>query len=163
MLRISLRGFSTHKFRVILTVISVALGVALMAGTYVLTDTINASYSKLVGSAYAGESVVITPSAPLGDNNSAQISPLSTSMLAKVRQVVGVSQADGEVITNATLLNRRGHALAPAGFSYVASTEPAPFQVLSAVQGHLPTGPGKPQSTSQPPLRNGFISATSSR
>jgi putative ABC transport system permease protein len=64
MLRISLRGFSTHKFRVILTVISVALGVALMAGTYVLTDTINASYSKLVGSAYAGESVVITPSAP---------------------------------------------------------------------------------------------------
>jgi putative ABC transport system permease protein len=143
MLRVSLRGFSSHKFRVILTTISVALGVALMAGTYILTDTINASYSKLVGSAYAGESVVITPGAPLGDSNSAQISPLSAAMLAKVKQVPGVSQAAGAIITNATILNGHGHALGSAGFSYVASTEPSPFEVLDAVHGHLPTGPGE--------------------
>jgi putative ABC transport system permease protein len=143
MLRVCLRGFSAHKFRVVLTALSVTLGVALMAGTYILTDTISASYSKLVGSAYTGESVVITPAAPLGDNNSAQISPLSAAMLAKVRQVPGVSQADGAIITNASLLNQRGDALGAAGFSYVASTEPAPFQVLDAVHGHLPTGPGE--------------------
>ena len=143
MLRVCLRGFSSHKFRVILTTISVALGVALMAGTYILTDTINASYSKLVGSAYAGESVVITPGAPLGDSNSAQISPLSAAMLAKVKQVPGVSQAAGAIITNATILNGHGHALGTAGFSYAASTEPSPFEVLDAVHGHLPTGPGE--------------------
>ena len=111
MLRVSLRGLSSHKFRVVLTAISVALGVALMAGTYILTDTINASYTKLVGAAYSGESVVITPSAPLGDNNSAQISPVSAAMLDKVRHVPGVAEADGQIITSATLLDARGKAL----------------------------------------------------
>ena len=143
MLRISLRTFSAYKFRVVLTAISVALGVALMAGTYVLTDTINASYTKLVGAAYSGESVIITPSAPLGDNNSAQISPVSAAMLAKVRHVPGVAEADGEIITSATLLNGHGVALGTAGFTYVAGTEPAPFEVLTAAHGHLPTGPGE--------------------
>ncbi len=143
MLRLSLRSFASHKLRVVLTTISVALGVALMAGTYILTDTINASYSKLVGAAYAGESVVITPSAPLGDNNSAQISPVSAAILAKVRQVPGVAAADGEIIANAGLLNTSGHALGTAGFTYVAGTEPPPFQVLDAAHGHLPTGPGE--------------------
>ena len=143
MLRVSLRGLSAHKFRVILTAISVAVGVALMAGTYILTDTINASYAKLVGAAYSGESVVITPSAPLGDNNSAQISPVTTAMLTKVRSVPGVAAADGEIITNATLLSGRGDALGTAGFTYVAGTEPAPFEVLAAAHGRLPTGPGE--------------------
>jgi putative ABC transport system permease protein len=143
MLRVSLRSLASHKLRVVLTTISVALGVALMAGTYILTDTINASYSRLVGAAYAGESVVITPSAPLGDSNSAQISPVSAAMLAKVRQVPGVAAADGEIITNASLLNKSGHALGTAGFTYVAGTEPAPFMVLDAAHGRLPTGPGE--------------------
>ncbi len=143
MLRVSLRGLSSHKFRVVLTAISVALGVALMAGTYILTDTINASYTKLVGAAYSGESVVITPSAPLGDNNSAQISPVSAAMLDKVRHVSGVAEADGQIITSATLLDARGKALGTAGFTYVAGTEPAPFQVLEATHGRLPTGPGE--------------------
>jgi putative ABC transport system permease protein len=143
MLRLSLRSFSAHKLRVVLTIISVALGVALMAGTYILTDTINASYSELIGAAYAGESVVITPSSPLGDNNSAQISPVTSTMLAKVRQVPGVAKANGEIITSATLLNGSGHALGTAGFTYVAGTEPPPFQVLDAARGRLPTGPGE--------------------
>ena len=143
MLRVSLRGFSVHKLRVVLTATAVALGVALMAGTYILTDTINASYTKLVAAAYAGESVVISPSQPLGDNNSAQISPLSAETLTKVKQVPGVAAADGEIIANATLLGGRGHALGTAGFTYVAGTEPPPFQVLDAAQGRLPAGPGE--------------------
>ena len=36
-----LRGFSQRKLRALLTGIAIALGVALMAGTYILTDTIN--------------------------------------------------------------------------------------------------------------------------
>ncbi|HXW79648.1 MAG TPA: ABC transporter permease [Acidimicrobiales bacterium] len=143
MLRVSLRNLLSHKLRVCLTVFAVALGVALMAGTYILTDTINASYSKLVGAAYSGESVVISPSAPLGDNNSAQISPLSQATLAEVRQIPGVARASGDVIANATLLNANGKALGTAGFTYVASTEPPPFQDLEATQGRLPTRPGE--------------------
>ncbi len=143
MLQVSLRNLLSHKLRVCLMVFAVALGVALMAGTYILTDTINASYSNLVGAAYSGESVVISPSAPLGDKNSAQISPVSGAMLAQVREVPGVARASGDVIASATLLNSDGKALGTAGFTYVASTEPPPFQDLDATRGRLPTGPGE--------------------
>ncbi len=45
MLKLVLRGFMQRKLRVLLTGIAIALGVALMAGTYVLTDTINQSFA----------------------------------------------------------------------------------------------------------------------
>ena len=35
------RGFFSRKLRAVLTGIAVALGVALMSGTYILTDTID--------------------------------------------------------------------------------------------------------------------------
>ena len=41
MLTLVLRGFVQRKLRVLLTAVAIALGVALMAGTYILTDTIN--------------------------------------------------------------------------------------------------------------------------
>ena len=44
MVALVLRGFMQRKLRVLLTGIAIALGVALMAGTYVLTDTINRSF-----------------------------------------------------------------------------------------------------------------------
>ncbi len=64
-------------------------------------------------------------------------------MLAKVRHIPGVAEADGEIITSATLLNGHGAALGTAGFTYVAGTEPAPFDVLTAAHGRLPSGPGE--------------------
>ena len=45
MLALVLRGFLQRKLRVLLTGIAIALGVALMAGTYILTDTINHSFA----------------------------------------------------------------------------------------------------------------------
>jgi len=66
MLRLVLRGFLQRKLRVALTGISIALGVALMAGTYVLTDTINQSFAGIFGAANRGNSVVISPTETLG-------------------------------------------------------------------------------------------------
>ena len=137
MLRVSLRSFSAHKLRVVLTTISVALGVALMAGTYILTDTINASYSQLLGAAYSGESVVVTPSSPLGDNDTAQISPVSTAMLAK-SPGRGRRQSERRDNYRRHALRCERKCVGTAGFTYVAGTEPPPFQVLDATQGHLP-------------------------
>ncbi len=66
MLTLVLRGFVQRKLRVLLTAIAIALGVALMAGTYILTDTINHAFSEVFGSAYANKSVVVTEKETLG-------------------------------------------------------------------------------------------------
>ena len=53
--RIAIRGLRERRARTIFTLIAVVLGVALISGTFVLTDTISKSFDKLV--ATAGENV----------------------------------------------------------------------------------------------------------
>ena len=53
--RIAIRGLRERKARTIFTLLAVVLGVALISGTFVLTDTISKSFDKLV--ATAGENV----------------------------------------------------------------------------------------------------------
>ena len=60
MTRIALRGLLSRKLRTSLTALAVVLGIAMVAGTYVLTDTINKSFNTLMASARAGTSAVIS-------------------------------------------------------------------------------------------------------
>ena len=53
--RIALRGLRERKARTFFTLAAVVLGVALISGTFVLTDTISKSFDHLV--ATAGENV----------------------------------------------------------------------------------------------------------
>ena len=66
------RGFVQRKLRVLLTAIAIALGVALMAGTYILTDTINNSFAGIFQTANEGHDVVITPAQTLGQQGAAR-------------------------------------------------------------------------------------------
>ena len=143
MLRASWRGFVAHKLRLALTMVAVALGVALMAGTYILTDTINASYGQLVGAAFAGQSVVISPAQPLGAGNGAQISPMTGATVAKVRGVAGVAKAAGQILGSVSILDDKGTPLGTSSADFVTAVVPPPFEVLDAVRGRLPTNAGQ--------------------
>src|SRR6202042_2177349 len=102
MTKLVLRGFAQRKLRVALTAIAIALGVALMAGTYILTDTINQSFAGIFQTANSGNSVVISPTETLGRETRAQISPITDALLAQVRATPGVAQAAGTIFTPAT-------------------------------------------------------------
>jgi len=105
MRRLVLRGFLQRKLRVVLTAIAIALGVALMAGTYILTDTINQSFAGIFKTAAKGDSVVVTPTETLGNQTRSQTSPITEQMLARVRGVPGVAKAAGGIFTTATFLD----------------------------------------------------------
>ncbi|MEQ1788671.1 MAG: ABC transporter permease, partial [Acidimicrobiales bacterium] len=55
MLRVTLRSFWEHKRRLVSTVVAIVLGVAFMAGTFVLTDTLDQVFDDLF--AEAGDEV----------------------------------------------------------------------------------------------------------
>jgi putative ABC transport system permease protein len=139
MIAVVLRGFLQRKLRVALTAIAIALGVALMAGTYVLTDTINSSFASIFRTANKGSDVVITPRQALGSNVRSQVSPITEAMLARVRAVPGVAKAAGAIFTEGTFLNTHGKRLtttnAPA---FVASELPKPFKAFSPIAGGFP-------------------------
>jgi putative ABC transport system permease protein len=137
MLTLVLRGFVQRKVRVLLTAIAIALGVALMAGTYILTDTINHAFSEVFGTAYANKSVVVSEKETLGGS---QASSLTETTLARVRAVPGVAAASGDISTSAALLTISGKRLTSGGsFGLVDALQPPRFEAFTATLGHLPS------------------------
>ena len=61
MIALTLRGLADRKLRSALTAIAVLLGVAMIAGTYVLTDQIRSGFTELERSIYAGVDVQVRP------------------------------------------------------------------------------------------------------
>ena len=60
----TLRGMIAHKLRLVLTTASIALGVAFLSGTLVLTDTMGLAFEQLFGKVSAGTDVVVRTEAP---------------------------------------------------------------------------------------------------
>ena len=58
MLTLSLRNLLVHKLRLLLTIATVAVGVAFVSGTFVLSDTMNRAFDEL----YSGLSAQSPPS-----------------------------------------------------------------------------------------------------
>ncbi len=132
-----LRGFMQRKLRVLLTAIAIALGVALMAGTYILTDTINHAFAEVFGAAYAKKAVVVTEKETLGGS---EVSVLNEATLARARAVSGVAAASGAISTRAALLTTGGKRLTSGGASgLVDALQPARFESFTAAEGHLPS------------------------
>ncbi|GAA3204028.1 ABC transporter permease [Actinocorallia longicatena] len=59
MTKVTLRNLAAHKLRLVLTALSVILGVAFVAGTLTFTDTVTKSFDDLVGSFGKNTSAVV--------------------------------------------------------------------------------------------------------
>ncbi len=142
MSKLVLRGFLQRKLRVLLTGIAIALGVALMAGTYILTDTINHSFAGIFQTANKGNDVVVSPSEELGHEITSEVSPISEAMLARVRATAGVAEAAGAIFSRVTFLNTHGKRLTTGGApAFAASIVPPRFNAFRPVAGRFPSGP----------------------
>ncbi len=144
MLALVLRGFAQRKLRVLLTAVAVALGVALMAGTYLLTDTINHSFAGIFETANRNKDVVITPTLTLGRGTSPETTPIDKAMVERVRATPGVAQAAGGIFSPATLLDEHRKRLTTgAAPGFVASVPPARFSSTTLARGRRPLTAGE--------------------
>ena len=64
MLTVALKGLAGRKVRALLTAIAIVLGVAMISGTYVLTDTINSGFNTIVINSYKNADVIVTGKPP---------------------------------------------------------------------------------------------------
>src|SRR3954451_18533762 len=99
MIRTTLKGLLAHKFRLMTTALAVMLGVAFMAGTFVLTDTVNKTFDDLFASVYRGTDAFVRTEASFNgvQNTGVQRGRIDASVLDTVRQVSGVRVAEGTV------------------------------------------------------------------
>jgi putative ABC transport system permease protein len=139
----ALRGLLLRKLRTALTAIAIVLGVAMISGTYVLTDSISSAFNSIFTQSYRGTDAVISGKSAftLGNNGTTTEPAFAQSLLPKVRALPDVAAAIGGVGGNAHLIGRNGKAIvfggAPnLGFS-VDPSQPR-FNSLSLVSGSWP-------------------------
>ena len=65
----TLRSMVAHKLRLVLTTASIALGVAFLAGTLVLTDTMGLAFDQLFGKVSSGTDAVVRTEAPYTESD----------------------------------------------------------------------------------------------
>ena len=109
MFRATLKSLFARKVRLALTTLSIVLGVGFVAGTFVLTDTMNAAFDQLFKQASVGIDVVVraqsafTPQDQGGATD--QREPIAGSVLPLVEAVNGVASASGEVTGTAQMID----------------------------------------------------------
>ncbi len=114
MLRTTLKSLRAHWLRLLLTGLSVMIGVAFVSGTFVFTDTINATFDNLFADSFAGTDVVVQAEAEFAPGFTGP-PPVDESLLDLVRSVDGVAVAEGSVFGFAQLVDKEGNAIAPTG------------------------------------------------
>ncbi len=111
------RGMLAHKLRLALTTASIALGVAFLAGTLVLTDTMNLAFDQLFGKVSSGTDAVVRTKAAYTQSEGTGTShaPISEKVIASVSDVDGVRAAEGSVSGYALLTDNDGEAILTNG------------------------------------------------
>ena len=142
MIRVALRGMARRKLRTALTAIAIVLGVALITGTYVLTDSIKGAFGGIFTSVYRGTDATVTGKSAfdLSDSGTTTAPPFAQSLLPRIRRLPDVAHAVGGVGGNAHLvLNGKVVHFGGApnlGFS-VDPTQPE-LNTLTLVDGNWP-------------------------
>jgi putative ABC transport system permease protein len=141
-IKIALKGLARRKLRAALTAIAIVLGVALITGTYVLTDSIKGAFGGIFTSVYRGTDATVTGKSAfdLSSDSNTTAPPFSETLLPVIRNLPDVADAVGGVGGNAHLV-LGGKVVhfggAPnLGFS-VDPTQPE-LNSLSLVQGSWP-------------------------
>ena len=149
MIAVALKGILGRKFRTVLTALAIVLGVSMISGTYILTDTINAAFTKVLDSSYKNADAVISGKVAFENNNSdTETTPaFSDSVLTKVKQLPDTAAAAGAVSDQLKLINRDGKVISTGGGEAIATSVDPPaderFNPLKLVSGKWPVGNGQ--------------------
>jgi putative ABC transport system permease protein len=130
-----------RKVRALGTTFAVVIGVAFVAGSFVLTDTIFAAFDEIFTDSLKGTSVVVTAKNPVEQENG-EIPTIDASLLPKVKRVAGVRLAAGAIFTPGGFFDSEGEKIgnkfAP---KFISSRLPDGLESLTYVDGHPPRGP----------------------
>src|SRR3954452_5946504 len=114
MLKLAFKGLFARKLRTVLTGFAVVLGVAFVAGTFVFTDTIDASFKDLFERTSKGVDVSVQSHLAV-EADFAAPPTMPADALDRVRSVAGVGGADDSGSGEVNLLDRDGKPITSNG------------------------------------------------
>jgi putative ABC transport system permease protein len=140
--RVALKGLLFRRSRTILTAVAIVLGVAMVSGTYVLTDTITSAFNGIFAASYSHTSAVITGKSIVSESSGNVTIP--ESLTSRVRRLPSVADAAGAIFElegssdKAQLIGRDGKAISSGGaptFGFGFNAEDVRFNPLTLTAG----------------------------
>jgi putative ABC transport system permease protein len=143
MIRVALRGMLGRKLRTSLTAIAIVLGVAMVAGTFMLTDSIDKAFDSIFTDVRKGSSAVISGKTAfdISSDVGSAAPTLDDSLLGKVRGLSDVEAAEGSVDGQAQLIGKNGKAIVYGGapnLGFSIANGASRFNPLALVKGSWP-------------------------
>jgi putative ABC transport system permease protein len=140
LIRVALKGLLGRKFRAATVAFAIVLGVAMVSGTFVLTDTISHAFDRIFVSARSGTSVVVSGKTvvqrSIGSNATVPV-----TLLAPIRRLPGVKAAAGAIKDQAKIIGKNGKAITTRGsptFGYGVDFSHPRFNPLTLLTGRWP-------------------------
>ena len=145
MTAVALRGLLGRKLRSILTGLAIVLGVAMISGTYILTDTIDKAFTNVFNVSYRHTDAIISGKQFVTNANSVPTVP--ASVLVRVRALPDVAAASGSYLfDNVQLIDRHGKTIANGGapsLGFGIDPSQPRFNPITLTSGHWAEGPGQ--------------------
>jgi len=141
MIRVALRGIAGRRLRTALTMLAVVLGVAMVSGTYVFTDTIERAIDTLLTDAYTGSDAVVSARDVL-DLPAGERPTITARLAAEVRALPEVAAVSGAITDTARLLDKHSAPISTRDQAIginVDTSEPR-FNPLRLHDGRWPSG-----------------------
>ncbi len=138
--RMSLRNLAAHKVRLLLTVVSVVLGTAFVAGSFVFTDTLHAAFNNIIATSDRGVDVQV-------DTASSQSAGVPISVAENLATVPGVRAVEISTTSPVVVVGPNGTKLHSGGAPSVAGNWTPAGQSITAppvlLSGRAPSGPNQ--------------------
>ena len=144
MFRMALESVLHRKLRFALTAIAVVLGVAFVAGTYMLTDTMNTAFTTFFSTADSKIDVVVQSPTGLQNNLASwgDRQPVPETLLGTVQAAPGVHAAEGQVVGIAQIVDPSGTVVTTTGAPTLglSATSNPELDTANLRTGRFPTG-----------------------
>ena len=141
MLTLTLRGLWAHKLRYALTGLAVVLGVAFLAGTMVLTQTMEQTFDEVFDAANQGTDVIVRRDAVIEGELTTARDRLDAGVVDRVAAVEGVASARGSVQGVTQLVGADGDTSTTDGLGVTVGAnwiDDAPLNAFSLASGRSP-------------------------
>ncbi len=136
---VAVRNLRAHKMRLLLTLVSVLLGTAFVAGSFVFTDTLKQSFNTIFATSDKGIDAQVRPRHDFAAG-------VPTALAAKIAEVPGVRAVQPQIGTSVAVVGPDGKKIDTGG----APSQGGAWQSTRAVQappklvrGSAPNGRGQ--------------------
>jgi putative ABC transport system permease protein len=141
MLAITLRGLWSHKRRLAGTFMAVLIGVAFLAGTLVLGDTLRANFDTLFTSVTGDTGAVVRSATKVDANPASPRGPIDASLVERVRSAPGAAEVQPVADGLGQIVGKDGKVLRtlgpPRASNWIADPGLTPYRIA---EGRAPQG-----------------------